>query len=113
MLWLTPQQIDKCWSQIDGQTRTGKLGVAAKRATAPNAGGRFLICVYTLDHADKRDVARVLGALRKLGHDGQLLYKEDAATHAGVYGKGASLYKAAAGSDGFSQLREPIEFSLD
>ncbi len=108
MLWLTLEQVDKCWAQIDERTRSGRLGISAKRATAPNDNGHFLVCVYTLDYADMRDVSRVLGLLRRLGHRGKLLYKEDAATRAGVYGSDASLYVSPAGSDGFARRRQPV-----
>lgn len=40
------------------------------------------------------------------GIDQRLSYKEDAATHALLYGQGASLYVAGPGSEGFNQRRD-------
>jgi hypothetical protein len=110
LLWFDADRIDQAWQAIRTETEAGRLGLSAKRAVHPNPGGRFLICVYTLDHRDRQDVGRVLQALRDLGHMGRLCYKEDNATYAGLYGAGASLYVARSGKVDFEQRRAPVEF---
>jgi Domain of unknown function (DUF1917) len=112
LLHLPAATVDDRWPVIAGATLAGQLGVAAKVATALQTppDGRYLVCVYTADCRDRSDVARVLAALRgpPFGYGGRLSYKEDGATWAQVYGRGAALYVAQPGSLEFERRREPI-----
>jgi len=70
------------------ETQAGRLGVAAKVATAmksplaTNTDIR-LICIYTYDYTDLEDVRRVRQRLRELGVNRQIPYKTDDATREG------------------------------
>jgi hypothetical protein len=106
MPFTAPERVKEVWATIVEATEAGRLGWAAKVATSSKPGKDRLICVYTKDWRDQRDVARVLGELRAMGIDQRLSYKEDAATLALRYGGGASLYVAQPGQDGFAQRRD-------
>ena len=67
------------------------------------------MCVYTADCRNMDDVKRVLAALRSMGYQGRLNYKEDLATHAGLYEGGsgpASLYTSP--SDSTVRILRPV-----
>ena len=90
LLFVSTQRIDLVWRTIRAETLAGRLGVAAKVATAmknPNATSDRvkLICVYTYNADDLIDVRRVRERLRELGFLKKLPYKTDAATGAGKY----------------------------
>jgi hypothetical protein len=92
LLFISAPRIDAAWAVIDRETREGRLGVAAKAATAmpnPNATSQKmkLICVYTYNFEDLDDVRRVRQRLRELGYTKKIPYKTDAATNAGKYTK--------------------------
>lgn len=106
MPFTAPERVNEVWAAIVEATEAGRLGWKAKVATDDKPGKERLICVYTKDWRDRRDVARVLGELRAMGIDQRLSYKEDAATHALLYGKGASLYVSGPGSEGFTKRRD-------
>ncbi|MCK9871365.1 DUF1917 domain-containing protein [Nocardiopsis dassonvillei] len=106
MPFTAPERVETVWADIVEATEAGRLGWKAKVATDNKPGKDRLICVYTKDWRDRRDVARVLVELRAMGIDQRLSYKEDAATLALRYGGGASLYVAQPGQDGFTQRRD-------
>jgi hypothetical protein len=92
LLFIPATRIDAAWATIERETRAGRLGVAAKVATAmpnPNATSQQvkLICVYTYNFEDLDDVRRVRQRLRELGYARKIPYKTDAATDAGKYTK--------------------------
>lgn len=91
--WLAfgnPEEIDLLWAKIKTATEQGKLGGYSKVATArmnfgaPSANRR-VICVFTYDSEDLRDVMRVRQALRELGVTEKTGYKTDEKTMAGAY----------------------------
>jgi len=82
--------VDAVWALIKQATEAGRLGTAAKVATArphPNATDQRskVICVYTYDWKDEADVKRVREELRRLGITRKIPYKTDADTMAGRY----------------------------
>jgi len=92
LLFIPTIRIDAAWEVIDLETREGRLGVAAKVATAmPNPMATSqkikLICVYTYNFEDLDDVRRVRLRLRELGYTRKIPYKTDAATDEGKYAK--------------------------
>ncbi|PSK96246.1 uncharacterized protein DUF1917 [Murinocardiopsis flavida] len=105
MLFPDVEWVRGVWADVVAATEEGRLGYAAKVATDHKPGKGVLICVYTKDWRDQRDVARVLAELRAMGTGQRLSYKEDAATLALHYGKGASLYVSQAESMDFDQRR--------
>jgi hypothetical protein len=90
MLFIPDAYINEVWKTIRTAVEEGKLGDTAKVATAkPNPHAQNphikLICVYTYDVEDTRDVVRILQALRDLGFSQGLSYKTDEATLEGAY----------------------------
>ena len=90
LLFVPAGRIDAGWKVVRQETQSGRLGVAAKVATAlqnPLATNQRtrLICVYTYDCDDLQDVRRVRQRLRELGFTKKIPYKTDAATRAGKY----------------------------
>lgn len=90
LLFVPLAKIDDVWSIIKFATESGRLGSSSKVATGkdnPNARDRSIkvICVYTYDHEDEKDVMRVRGELRRLGFDNKIPYKTDEATLSGKY----------------------------
>jgi len=84
--------IDEVWAKISDATERGILGGSSKVATArpnPNAANpkTRVICVYTYDCTDEKDVMRVRAQLRSLGITAKIPYKADDDTFAGKYSK--------------------------
>ena len=106
MLFVPTSEVDEVWGKVAGSTEASELGSGAKVSTRANnrrnrhAKGpdTHVICVYTRDCRDVADVTRVLVELRRLGFQGLLSYKEDGATLANRYGRGAALFVAKVGS---------------
>ena len=75
-------QIDVLWLLISEAVREGRLGPSAKVATAkpnPNARDKEMrvICVFTEDFNDQKDVRRIEKELRALGVKNRMIYKLD------------------------------------
>lgn len=90
LIFVDAQQVDRVWARINKAVEAGKLGDSAKVATArPNPLARNpdkrVICVYTYDYADTKDVKRIRQELRKLGVREKIAYKADEDTLAGRY----------------------------
>jgi Domain of unknown function (DUF1917) len=110
LVFVPTPEIDAWWQTIQIETEAGRLGHAAKAATAcPNPNAQSdrvrLICVYTCDFEDHDDVRRVLTALRQLGVRWRLSYKTDQATHDARYGSGVSAYVSQPGTVVFDDRR--------
>ena len=105
LLFTPPGVVAETWGRVRAATEAGKLGIGAKVATAKQGlPPAIVICAYTRDCRDLADVTRVLAGLRAMGFGGRLNYKEDTATHAGIYAgdrarRGpASLYTSTSGT---------------
>ena len=90
LIFVPFKQLDERWAVIAKETEAGRLGIAAKAATAkPNELSKNkwvkVICVYTYDSGDQQDVMRVRNHLRKLGFVKKLPYKTDQSTSEGHY----------------------------
>jgi len=91
LIFVDPKNLDEVWAKIKEATEEGKLGDCAKVATAkPNPlSGKSkanVICVYTYNWADEKDVRRVREELRNLGIKNKIPYKADEDTFNGKYG---------------------------
>ena len=90
LVFVSAKYVDATWAKIKEATEAGRLGSAAKVATArpnpnaPNPRSR-VICAYTYDWKDEADVRRVREELRRLGITQKIPYKADADTQAGKY----------------------------
>ncbi|KAI0467281.1 hypothetical protein F4859DRAFT_525920 [Xylaria cf. heliscus] len=88
MLFCTAFEVNEVWEIIAKATADNELGIAAKVAPKSNADQRTerLICVYTADFSDKKDVTRVAKKLKQLGlvKSKPLYYKPDAYTYLGI-----------------------------
>jgi hypothetical protein len=90
LIFVPFKQIDEKWAIIANETEAGRLGIAAKAATAKQNGlakNKWVkvICVYTYDSANEADVMRVRERLKTLGFIKKLSYKTDQATADGRY----------------------------
>jgi len=89
LVFVRPEDVDEVWARIRKAVEEGRLGHAAKVATAaPNPlarPGRRVICVYTYDWTDEADVRRVREELRRLGITWKIPYKADEDTRRGRY----------------------------
>ena len=86
LIFIEPKFIDAAWEQIKDATERGILGGQAKVSTLKSfKGDKHVICVYTYNWKDGKDVMRVREALREIGFEKPLPYKSDADTRAGKY----------------------------
>lgn len=89
LVFVNERDVDEVWDKIKKATEEGKLGSSAKVATAkPNplgTQGKRVICVYTYDYKDEKDVKRVREELRKLDITSKIPYKADKDTLSGKY----------------------------
>jgi hypothetical protein len=90
LIFVDPENVDEVWAKIKKAVEEGKLGDSAKVATAkpnPLAGksDAKVICVYTYDWTDEKDVKRIREELRKLGITNKISYKADEDTLSGKY----------------------------
>ena len=108
MLFPAPDRVNSAWSKIAKATANNELGLAAKVAAAvsdeedPNKAR--LICIYTDDFEDKKDVKRVcqrlaaLGFVNGTGATGEgraIYYKADAYTYLNIMGGNGYGLKAS------------------
>lgn len=88
--WITYisfRNIDPVWRKIKLATEAGLLGGYSKCATAihnPQASTK-IICSYTYDSQDFKDVMRIRNQLRKLGIVRPIPYKLESDTELGIY----------------------------
>ncbi|QKX62970.1 uncharacterized protein TRUGW13939_10138 [Talaromyces rugulosus] len=105
MFFKPPGQIDEYWTTIAATTSRGELGIQAKVATSSSSASSSdrVICVYTHDWEDKRDVRRVLEKSVTLGlvreDQKPIYYKCDAWTYLDIkannpWGLKASMYSS-------------------
>lgn len=90
LVFVPDKEVDEVWEKIRSATQEGKLGLASKVATAKGsslASGSTskVICVYTYDWTDRKDVTRIREELRKLGITNKIPYKTDKDTLSGKY----------------------------
>ncbi len=88
LLFVKPNLRDNLWNLIKDNTEQGNLGCASK-ISVDAGNGCHVICVYTYDYKDDKDVRRVRDKLRLLGFEKKIPYKTDEATRNNVKG---SLY---------------------
>ncbi|OTA34824.1 hypothetical protein BTJ68_05394 [Hortaea werneckii EXF-2000] len=88
MLFPSPDDLPRTWRLVAEATAAGKLGPATKVATHDPSSTKpeRVICVYTFDFTDIKDVRRVLHGLAELGLCGPrdqrgIFYKADAWTY--------------------------------
>lgn len=92
LIFVYNENVDEVWAKIKKATEEGRLGGSSKVATLrPNPRavkpGLKLICVYTYDWTDEKDVKRVREELRNLSFVNKLSYKSDEDTISGKYSK--------------------------
>lgn len=90
LIYVYRDNINDVWKKIKTATEESELGIEAKVATviqsdAHNDRKLHVICVYTYDWTDIKDVKRVRQKLRDLGITNKISYKSDEDTIAGRY----------------------------
>jgi hypothetical protein len=69
LIFCDPGEVNSVWNVVARATANGELGIAAKVAPRPEDGSFAkdrVVCVYTEDFQNKRDVGRVVQKLREL-----------------------------------------------
>lgn len=90
LIFVNVANIDAFWAKIKRATESGRLGQDSKVATAwenPNAQDprKRVVCVYTCDWTNEKDVRRVRAELKSLGVEWKISYKSDEDTLKGKY----------------------------
>jgi hypothetical protein len=90
LIFVDPEDVNEVWLNVKETIEEGRLGSSAKVSTAkPNrlAGEskQKVICVYTYDWMDEKDVRRIREELRKIGIVSKIPYKADEDTLSGKY----------------------------
>jgi hypothetical protein len=69
MLFPEPENVNEVWETVTRATINNELGVAAKVAPrdSESPAKARLVCIYTRDFMDKKDIGRVLDRLKELG----------------------------------------------
>lgn len=103
LIFLKRKEADEMWAKIKTAVEEGKLGSAAKISTNHPASVRFnpneqVVCVYTYDWTDEKDVMRIRQHLRELGVTWKISYKSDEDTE--------NLKYRATGHKNISKYRE-------
>lgn len=96
LLWINRADIDEVWDKIKKATEDGiflsaKVSTVKPSQLAKNPS-KHVICIYTYNYEDKKDVDRARNELRGMGFISKIPYKTDKTTLAGIYGKGSALY---------------------
>ncbi|MFM0300222.1 DUF1917 domain-containing protein [Paraburkholderia sediminicola] len=86
-IFVSSAEVDEEWNKIRDAIENDQL-MCAKVSTALRSMSRdgHVICVYTRDWADRRDLMRAREVLRSLGFVEELGYKRDIDTRSGKYG---------------------------
>ena len=84
------EQLDNIWENVKKATERGLLGDSSKVSTNKDNSNALnknsgVICIYTYDSNDKKDLKRIAKELFKIEEIERLVYKEDNATHDGKY----------------------------
>ncbi|KAH9890880.1 DUF1917-domain-containing protein [Xylariomycetidae sp. FL2044] len=101
MLFCSVIEVNEVWEIVAKATAKNELGIAAKVASRLLEDERTerLICVYTADFTDTKDVKRVAERLKQLGlvkpRGKPLYYKPDAYTYLGISSGNAFMVKAS------------------
>jgi hypothetical protein len=90
LVFVSLSEVDRWWKKIKFATEQGRLGYASKVSTVKPSPfcadpSKKVICIYTYDYNDKKDVMRVREQLRRIGIVDKIPYKTDNATIAGKY----------------------------
>jgi Domain of unknown function (DUF1917) len=99
--------VDETWVKIKKACEKKELSVAkvASAMSGKRFGGNHVICVYTSDYKDKKEVDRVRKVLFDLGCIEPLAYKRDIDTINGVYGTKEEWYYTDEGFLSQSELK--------
>ncbi|HEC40966.1 hypothetical protein LCGC14_0871550 [marine sediment metagenome] len=105
LCFVSRKRVDEMWNKIKQATEKGLLGIESKVSTAKPKNVKIrhekdthVICIYTYDWTDKKDVKRVRNELRKLGVINRIPYKTDEDTIKDKY--------TSKGSKGISKFYE-------
>ena len=100
LIFVNEREVDAAWAKIKRAVEEGRLGQEVKVSTPkPKPAdigykkAEHVICVYTYDWTDKKDVKRIREELRKLGITNKIPYKaDDDPRYAARGDKGISRY---------------------
>ncbi|KAF2477957.1 DUF1917-domain-containing protein [Lindgomyces ingoldianus] len=95
MLFPSLEDLGRVWKLVVEGTISNRLGSGAKVATDEGGTEPRLICIYTKDFGDTKDVLRVLQELEGMGLVGfgrGISYKADIYTYLNIYRQNAAEY---------------------
>lgn len=80
LLFASKAEINEIWNKIKTATEEGLLGPYSKVSTAKESNkgfdkNTFVICIFTEDFNNSKDVSRVESCIRDLGIQNKLSYK--------------------------------------
>lgn len=85
LIYAERKNVDRVWRRIKKLWKKKKIW-SAKVSTATEPPQKpHVICVYTKDYLDEKDVMKVLEELRDIGIEDRLTYKPDIYTMLGIY----------------------------
>jgi len=67
MLFVDPSEINEVWKVVARYTARNEFGIAAKVAPDSGENKDRLICVYTTDFTDMKDVTRIAQKMKDVG----------------------------------------------
>ena len=110
LLNVKPESASEVWPKIRNACIAGKLGSTAKISDQPE-NGTFVICAYTNNFTDKKDVLRVRQAIHELGiyTKTALHYKPDAITLLDIYSGDMKGMRTTVYSCGGAATKERLE----
>lgn len=89
LLFFDKSEIDHVWELIRTHTYSGALTRHAKVSTALKRNNSnndsHVVCIYTYDYNDEKDMADVKEKLKQLGFVNKIPYKKDSDTRKGIY----------------------------
>ena len=87
LIYVQREHVDKLWNEIQKLADEDKIW-SAKVSTSAHpwaSEGKHVICVYTENYLDERDVIKTREVLRQIGIENRLTYKPDIYTLLGIY----------------------------
>lgn len=84
LIYAQRKSVDEVWRKIEKLAKDRKIW-EAKVSTAASSKNSHVICVYTKNYFDEKDVMSVRETLRSIGIENELSYKPDIYTVLGIY----------------------------
>lgn len=84
LIWVDEKSVDNSWEIIAKSIENKMLSACGAKVPPSGGFGGHMICVYTHDFSDEKDIMKVRRELKDLGFSQPLSYKADIYTDIGV-----------------------------